>query len=87
MGVHVDILKCCACPPGAFADSEQIFLLQVEEKDQAKILDYYIFLLQSAQQIHLLLNRAKSMLKITSQKCVGGKRLLEVCNSLLLHKV
>lgn len=49
MGVHVDILKCCACPPGAFADSEQIFLLQVEEKDQAKILDYYIFLLQSAQ--------------------------------------
>lgn len=49
MDLQVDILKCCACPPGAFADSGQIFLLQVQEKDQAKILDFYIFKPQSAQ--------------------------------------
>lgn len=49
MDLQVDILKCSACPPGAFADSGKIFLLQVEEKDQAKIFEFYIFTLRSAQ--------------------------------------
>lgn len=37
--------------------------------------------------VTFLLNRKKAMLETSSQKRVGGKGLLEVYNSLLLHKV